>query len=257
MNPVLLPSPLYFKAFAAKHLRFNWQTGSLLIAVFSLVRFALVLHANVTKSYQVVAFVFVAMGLLPLALLTRAGRRQIGLVWPAHWAGVLLGGVLGLLSCAALFYCATFFYGLGEGNPLVYISQTYKLPHVLSAQDRLTYFLVFSATSMVFSPIGEEIFYRGLVHECFVPSVGNSKASLLDSAAFSLVHLAHFGLVYAGGGWRLLPGPALLWVVSLFGTCLLFSVARAKSGSVLGAMAAHALFNLTMNYFVFYHILRL
>jgi hypothetical protein len=43
--------------------------------------------------------------------------------------------------------------------------------------------------------------------------------------------------------------------VSLFGTCLLFSVARAQSGSILGAMVAHALFNLTMNYFIFYHIL--
>lgn len=256
MNPVLLPSPPYFKAFVAKHLRFNWQTGSLLIVVFSLVRFALVLHANVTKSYQVVAFVFVAMSLLPLVLLTRAGRQQIGLVWPTRWAGVLLGGVLGFLSCTTLFYLATFCFGLGEGNSLAYISQTYsKLPHVLSAQERLIYFLVFSATSMTFSPIGEEIFYRGLVHECFVPSVGNKKASLIDSAAFSLVHLAHFGLVYVGKGWRLLPGPALLWVVSLFGTCLLFSEARAKSGSVLGAMAAHALFNFTMNYFIFYHIL--
>lgn len=255
-NPVLSPSPTFFKSFIANRLRLNWQTGSLLIAVCSLVRFALALHANVTKSYQVVAFIFVAMGLLPFLLLNRAGRRQIGLVWPTRWAGVLLGGVLGVLSCAVLFYLATFFFDLGEGNSLVYISQTYsKLPHVLSAQDRLTYFLIFSATSMVFSPVGEEIFYRGLVHECFVPSVGNKRAALLDSAAFSLVHLAHFGIVHTKGGWRLLPGPALLWVVSLFGTCLLFSVARAKSGSILGAMVAHAVFNLTMNYFIFYHIL--
>ncbi len=256
MNPTLPASPPYFKAFVANHLRLNRQTGSLLIAIFSLVRFALALHANVTKSYQIVAFVFVAMGLLPFLLLTSSGRRQIGLVWPTRWTGVLLGGVLGILSCTALFYLATFFFGLSEGNSLVYISQTYsKLPHVLSAQDRLTYFLIFSATSMVFSPIGEEIFYRGLVHECFAPSMGNRKASLVDSTAFSLVHLAHFGLIYIGGSWRLLPGPALLWVISLFGTCLLFSVARARSGSIIGAMVAHAMFNLTMNYFIFYHIL--
>ncbi|MGI4736228.1 MAG: CPBP family intramembrane glutamic endopeptidase, partial [Janthinobacterium lividum] len=119
----------------------------------------------------------------------------------------------------------------------------------------LSYFLVFSATSMVSSPIGEELFYQGVVHECFAPSMGDKKAALVDSAAFALVHLAHFGLVYLPGGWRLLLGPALLWVASLFGTCLLFSVARTQSGSVLGAIVAHAFFNLTMNYFIFYHIL--
>ncbi len=251
--PALSP---FFRAFAANHLRLNRQTGLLLIALFSLIRFALALQANVTKSYQIVAFVFVAMAFLPFVLLTRSGRRQIGLVWPTRWAGVLLGGMLGMVSCTALFYLATFFFQLGTGNPLVYISQTYsKLPRVLSPPDRLTYFLTFSATSMVFSPIGEELFYRGLVHECFAPRLGNWKASLVDSAAFALVHLAHFGLIYTVSGWHLLPGPALLWVVSLFGTCLLFSVARAKSGSILGAMVAHALFNLTMNYFIFYHIL--
>jgi membrane protease YdiL (CAAX protease family) len=255
-TPELPASSPCFKAFAANHLRLNKQTGFLLIALFSLVRFALALQANLTKSYQVVAFVFVAMSLLPFLVLTRRGRRQIGLVWPTRWVGVLLGGMLGLVSCTALFSLATLFFGLGEGNPLVYISQTYsKLPPVLLPADRLTYFLIFSATSMVFSPIGEELFYRGFVHECFAPGLGNRKASLVDSAAFALVHVAHFGLIYTVSGWQLLSGPTLLWVVSLFGTCLLFSVARAQSGSILGAMVAHALFNLTMNYFIFYHIL--
>jgi membrane protease YdiL (CAAX protease family) len=248
--------PPAFKPWVAAYLRFNWQTGCLLLAVFSLVRFALALQANLTKSYQVVTFVLLAMGLLPSLLLTRAGRQRIGLGWPTNWAGVFAGGLLGLLSCTGLFYLARFCFGLGEGNPLVYISRTYApLPAVLNAPDRLTYFLAFSATSMVFSPVGEELFYRGLVHECFAPGMGNKKAAWMDSAAFALVHLAHFGLVYLPRGWRLLPGPALLWVTSLFGTCLLFSVARAQSGSVLGAIVAHAFFNLTMNYFIFYHIL--
>jgi membrane protease YdiL (CAAX protease family) len=215
-----------------------------------------VLQANVTKSYQVVAFIFVAMSLLPFVLLTPTGRRHIGLVWPTRWSGVLFGGILGALSCTVLYYLSTSFFGLGEGNSLVYISQTYsKLPPVLSNQDRLIYFLIFSTPSMLFSPIGEEIFYRGLVHECFVPSMGNKKAALIDSAAFSSVHLAHFGLVYLSGVWQLLAGPALLWVASLFCTCLLFSVARKISGSILGAITAHAMFNLTMNYFIFYHII--
>lgn len=246
------------KAFAAHKFRFDWKVGTWLIVLFSITRFALVLHANVTKSYQVVALIFVAMIALPFLLLTRTGRRKIGLVWPRSWRGVLLSGALGALSCAALFYVTSYYFGLTEGNSLVYIARSYgNLTQVLNDQNRLIYFLIFTIPSLLFSPIGEEIFYRGLVHECFANSLGNQKATLIDSAAFALVHVAHFGLIYAdsGIGWQFLPGPALLWVAWLFGTCLLFSVARKKSGSIWGAVAAHALFNFTMNYFIFFHIL--
>ncbi|WP_180754329.1 CPBP family intramembrane glutamic endopeptidase [Hymenobacter sp. DG01] len=255
---MVLTERLDVKSFAARRFRFNWKTGAWLIALFSAIRSALVLQANVTRSYQVVALIFVAMIALPFLLLKRAGRRRIGLVRPARWSGVLLGGALGALSCTALFYLTTYCFGLGEGNSLAYISRTYgNIAQVLNDENRLLYFLIFTVPSLLFSPIGEEIFYRGLVYECFAHSLGNRKATLIDSAAFALVHVAHFGLIYTGpeSGWRLLPGPALLWVASLFVTCLLFSVARKKSGSVWGAVAAHALFNLTMNYFIFYHLL--
>ncbi|UOQ71733.1 CPBP family intramembrane glutamic endopeptidase [Hymenobacter cellulosilyticus] len=253
--PVLIPTEQYFKPFAGRYVDLNARTGGWLLAFFSLTRFALVLQANVTKSYQVVALIFVAMILLPFLLLTRAGRRQIGLVWPARWGGVLLGGVLGVVSCAVLFYLATLCFGLTGSNPLVYISRTYRVPIVLTEDTRRLFFLIYAGISMLFSPIGEELFYRGLVHECFRASMGNARATLLDSAAFAGVHLAHFGLVYSGSSWHFLPGPSLLWVAALFVSCLLFSLGRAKSGSVLGAIVAHALFNVTMSYFIFYHIL--
>ncbi|OON65864.1 CPBP family intramembrane glutamic endopeptidase [Hymenobacter sp. CRA2] len=253
---VTAPAAPLVKPWAASWFRFDWRTGAGLIAVFSLVRFALVLQANVTRSYQVVALIFVAMALLPWVLLTPAGRRQIGLVRPTRWRGVLLGAVLGALSCAVLFGLTRLLFGLGEGNSLAYIARTYgNLAQVLNDQNRLVYFLIFSGPSMIFSPVGEELFYRGLVHECSARRLGHRRAALLDSAAFAGVHLAHFGLVYLGGSWRFLPGPALLWVAALFGTCLLFGVARTRSGSILGAIVTHAAFNLTMNYFIFYHVL--
>ncbi|MCR5887005.1 CPBP family intramembrane metalloprotease [Hymenobacter sp. J193] len=259
MQTLVAPPPSPFvRAFAASWFRFTWKTGAGLVAVFTLVRFALVLHANITQSYQLVAFIFVAMVLLPFVVLTRAGRQKIGWVMPTRWSGMLLGAALGAGSCAALFYLTTFLFGVGEGNSLAYVARSYgNIAQQLNEHNRLTSFLIFSGPSMVFSPIGEELFYRGLVHECFAGRLGQRGAAVADSAAFALVHLAHFGFIYAGtgAGWRFLPGPALVWVVALFGTCLLFSVARRRSGSVVGAMVAHALFNLTMNYFIFYHLL--
>ncbi|WP_400191957.1 lysostaphin resistance A-like protein [Hymenobacter sp. B81] len=254
----MLAATTFVKPFAAARFRFGWQAGAGLIALFSLVRFALVLHANLVRSYHLVAFIFVAMMLLPLLLLTRAGRQRIGLQWPTRWSGVLLGAALGAGSCVALYYLTLLAFGRGEGNSLVYIARTYgDVAPVLNEHNRLGFFLMFTIPSLLFSPIGEELFYRGLVHECLAQDFGNRRASWLDSAAFALVHLAHFGLVYGAGapGWRLLPVPALLWVVALLGTSLLFSVARARSGSILGAIVAHAAFNLTMNYFIFYHLL--
>jgi membrane protease YdiL (CAAX protease family) len=240
----------------ANRFRLDWKTGALLIALFSLLRFALVLHATLTRNYQLVALIFVAMLALPFLVLTRAGRQAIGLRWPRHWWGLLLGAAVGIGSCTALFYLTTFCFGFGEGNSFAYIAKSYgNLPAVLNEQTRWVYFLIYSSMSMLFSPIGEELFYRGLVHACFSPRLGHSRATALDGAAFALVHLAHFGLVHTAQGWQLLPGPTLVWVLGLFSTCWLFSIARAKSGSVLGAMVAHSLFNLTMNYFIFYHIL--
>ena len=255
MAHVLVPTKQCFKAFARDWLRFDAKTGGLLLAVFSVIRFALVLHANVTRSYQFIALFFVALIALPFLLLSQAGRQRIVLVWPARWWGVLLGGLLGVLSCAVLFYAASFCFGLTASNPLVYISRTYQVPSVLNEDTRRMYFLIYAGTSMLFSPIGEELFYRGLVHECFTASLGTKRATLLDSAAFAVVHLAHFGLVYSGQGWHFLFWPSLLWVASLFVSCLLFTVGRAKSGSVWGAVMAHALFNVTMSYFIFYHLL--
>jgi hypothetical protein len=56
-------------------LTLNPRAGILLLVVFGVVRVALVLHSNVTGSYQVVSLVFVAMIALPWVLLTRDGRK--------------------------------------------------------------------------------------------------------------------------------------------------------------------------------------
>lgn len=59
---------------------FNVRTGALLIAFFGVVRVVHVLQANVTGSCQAVSIVFVAMAALPGILLTRHGRRRVGIV---------------------------------------------------------------------------------------------------------------------------------------------------------------------------------
>ena len=105
---------------------------------------------------------------------------------------------------------------------------------------------------MTFSPFGEELFYRGVVHQAFREQLGDRKAAAVDSAAFALTHLAHFGLVYTDLQWKLLVRPAILWVIAMFLVSRMFFTFKQSTGSLLGAVLSHAAFNLGMIYCVFY-----
>ena len=109
-----------------------------------------------------------------------------------------------------------------------------------------------AGTGMIFSPIGEEFLFRGLIHSSFAKSIGNSKASIIDSSAFALTHISHFGLVFINNEWNLFALPTIIWVLCMFLVSILFYFFRRKSKSILGAIICHSTFNLGMIYCIFY-----
>lgn len=226
------------------------RTGWLLLGVFCTVRFSLVLYANAGGGYGLVTLIFILMAATPVVLLTKEGRRRIGLVRPRCSGGMVAALVAGALSClvlAAVFH--TLFAG-DEGDAFAYVARAYPLAPG-DPTGRLVLFGVVAAMSILFSPIGEELFFRGLIHESFKARWGEGWASVLDAASFALVHLSHFGLVWTAMGWRFLPAPALLWLAGMFGAALVFSWARRRTGSIWGALTAHAAFNLMMTTWIF------
>jgi uncharacterized protein len=92
------------------------------------------------------------------------------------------------------------------------------------------------------------------VHDSLAADYGHKKASIIDSAAFAVTHLAHFGIVFNVGHWEFLFLPGIIWLISIFLAGRLFYFCRFKTGSVFGAIAAHSGFNLAMMYIIFYHI---
>jgi membrane protease YdiL (CAAX protease family) len=126
------------------------------------------------------------------------------------------------------------------------------IPEGIAGNDKLILFAITAGTGMIFSPIGEELFFRGIVHAAFASSVGENRASLVDSAAFALTHLSHFGLVYADQQWKFLLIPSLLWLTATFLMSRMFFYFKHTSGSILGAILCHAAFNLGMIYCIFY-----
>lgn len=164
--------------------------------------------------------------------------------------------LLGIMMCLLVFLTGILLYGYTESNWFAYISNSYStiLPEDL-AGVRFMYFAIFGAISMFFSPIGEELMYRGFIHECFEETYGPQGASRIDSAAFAITHLAHFGILYSATGWIIKPFQAILWILAMYLVSRVFFFCRQKSASILGAILAHAGFNLAMTYFIFYFIL--
>ena len=227
----------------------KWVLGLVLIFLFGVPRFILVLNSYESGSSQWVSIVFTLMCFTPLVFLTKAGRKEMGVRKASSRLWLLWGFLLGCGMCLLLFAFNRLAFGTGLENPFVYIATLAD-----TGNPSPVYFMVYMIIVMSFSPIGEELFYRGVVHQAFAEELGEKKASVIDSAAFALTHLAHFGLVFMAGGWTFLPLPAILWLLSTFLLCLVFNRVKRESGSILGAVLCHAGFNSGMGFLIFYSL---
>lgn len=240
------------KPFWNKYFKFDWKFGLLLLVIVCVPRFLLVLKANQTGNYGPIGAIMVLFAVIPFIFLSRYGRDKIGIRQTKKIGILILSIVSGLAASLILYFIGNELYGNSFANWYVYIANSYNIPEVISADDKLILFMVMAGTGMVFSPIGEELFFRGIVHSSFANSFGDKKASIIDSFAFALVHISHFGLIFINQQWQLLAGPTVIWVFSMFCVSILFFLCRRKTGSILGAILCHAAFNLGMIYCIFY-----
>lgn len=241
------------RSYIPKSIKYNWKFGLSLIIIFTAVRFYIVLNTNLTNDYGPVSMLFAFMALLPFILLNREGRRYIGITKPKNYWWLILSLLIGIAISSLIYLIFTAFYDHSISNAMVYISNSYQVVE-LNDSNKFTFFIIFAITSMIYSPLGEELFYRGLIHGSFAKDFGENKASIIDSLAFALAHLSHFGVIYYLGGWSFLPIPALIWFIGMFILSRAFLICKQKSGSILGAIIGHSGFNLAMIYWIFYHI---
>ncbi|QMU26874.1 CPBP family intramembrane glutamic endopeptidase [Adhaeribacter radiodurans] len=231
---------------------FNWKFGLFLVLVICIPRFILVLIANSTGNYGSIGLIMLISAVAPFLFLTKYGRKKIGLTRPRKYSGLVLALIAGLIVSFLLYYIGQSIYGNHYENWYNYIGRSYKIPTQINSHDKAILFAVVALTGMIFSPIGEELFFRGIVHASFANSIGEKKASIVDSSAFAVTHISHFGFVYINQQWHFLTTSTLIWVVSMFLVSVLFFVFKQYSGSILGAITCHAAFNLGMIYCIFY-----
>ncbi|MUH36060.1 CPBP family intramembrane metalloprotease [Zobellia amurskyensis] len=242
------------KPFWRKIFNFDWKFGLFLILLICIPRFALVLQANQTANYSWLGLIMLISAIVPFLFLSKKGRRKIGLKKPENLNWVIIALVIGLVFSISLYYLGVGLYGNSFENWYYYIGKSYNIPAGIDGEGKLILFSIMALTGMTFSPIGEELFFRGIVHSSMATSLGDRKASLIDSSAFALVHISHFGLVFVNQEWRFLLVPTIIWVLSMLCVSILFYICRKRSGTILGAILCHAAFNLGMIYCIFYQI---
>ena len=244
----------YLNKFWQTKIYFNWMFGLALIVLMGIPRFIIVMRANVTGNYAYLSILFILMWFLPLIFMSKSGRRFAGIQRVQNKLWLVYSFLLGTGISTLVFLVGLWLFGDSVSNWFVYIGRAWSDAAGMSESQLLIYFIIAAVISMTFSPVGEELFYRGVIHASFQVNLGDNNASHIDSLAFALTHLAHFGIVFVNGSWRFLWLPALLWVVLMYLNSRAFFLCKQKSGSVTGAIFSHAGFNLAMMYFIFYHI---
>ncbi|WP_333660768.1 type II CAAX endopeptidase family protein [Chishuiella changwenlii] len=240
------------RSFWRKFFDFNWKFGLFLILIICVPRFIIVLIANETANYSYVGFIMIISAIAPFLFLNKYGRKRIGITKPKSYSWLIWSFLIGLTFSFLLYLLGDLLYKSTFENWYVYIGKSYNIPTEIKANDKRIMFIIMAITGMIFSPIGEELFFRGIVHSSFAKSLGNVKASIIDSLAFSLIHISHFGLVFINNEWKLLTIPTFIWSLSMFLVSVLFYFSRKKSGSILGSIICHSAFNLGMIYCIFY-----
>ena len=233
---------------------FNWKFGLFLILIVCVPRFILVLHANATGNYSSIGLIMAISAAAPFIFLSKEGQRKIGIRKPDRYRWILIAFILGLIVSILLFLLGKGLYGNSYENWYQYIGKSYNIPKGIDAYHKNVMFAIMAITGMTFSPIGEELFFRGIVHSSFEKSIGEKKASIVDSSAFALTHISHFGLVFINTKWTFFTIPAIIWVSCMFLVSILFFKLRKQTASIVGAIICHSAFNLGMIYCIFYHM---
>lgn len=240
------------KLFWNRFFDFNWKFGLSLILLICIPRFLLVMNANATENYAYMGLIMAISALVPFIFLSKYGRDKIGIKKPENYKSLLISFSIGLIVSVLIYFLGEMFYGNSYENWYQYIGKSYRIPLEINPNDKLILFSIMAFTGMIFSPIGEELLFRGIIHGSFEKSIGEKNASIMDSSAFALVHISHFGLVFINNQWTFYTIPAIIWVMSMFLVSLLFFKFKKLSGSILGAIICHAGFNLGMIYCIFY-----
>jgi membrane protease YdiL (CAAX protease family) len=192
------------------------------------------------------------MWFLPFLFLTKQGRLDIGVKKPHHPLWLLWGVLIGLGISFLYFLLGFGLYGRTIDNWFVNIGTQFLPANTASwGLSRFELFVILTTPAIVFSPIGEEFFFRGMIHAMIEHKSNATVATILNALAFSGIHLLHHGVFLTATGIQILWVPGLLFFLLMVLLSWILTVCRTRSGSLWPAVICHAAFNLMMNLTLF------
>ncbi|EDY83616.1 CAAX amino terminal protease family [Verrucomicrobiia bacterium DG1235] len=197
---------------------------------------------------------FVLMWFVPTLFLTPYGRHQIGFGHSLSFKWIGLGILAGAALAGLCYLLGILLYGKTEHNWFVSIGYTFQSDERIAQLPRHIAFIAFTIPAIIASPIGEEIFFRGMVEQANRDRMSRFAASSFAATLFALVHLVHHGIYRGSHGIEIMPISAAIWFVLMFTTSLVFSFLRQKGKSIWTAVLAHSAFNLVMNITIFFSL---
>lgn len=252
MNSDAALRPGYLRPIWSRILGAPWIASLAVLAVLAAARFYSVFGppwANILFPLHCLA-----MWALPFILLTPVGWRRIGLSGPGNTASALLLSSLAGAACGiAVFTVGMAFYGNSPDNWCISIRNSFQIDQLRASVPPAALFAVIALPATIFTPLGEEILFRGLIQEGFTLRWNAVLATVVNSFAFGLIHLHVHGLWRDAAGFHLRVVSAALMVILLAGVSVVFTLCRLRSGSLFAAIAAHAACNLAMIAAIFFH----
>ncbi len=196
------------------------------------------------------AFHFVALAITPFLFFRRDGRRTIGLTRQgnAKWAALAITSGVG---AAALFgVIGLGLFGESEQNWFVTVRETMLADARLRTLERARLLPVLAIPAAIFSPIGEELFFRGVLAGILSAVVGSRAAAALTAVTFGVMHVFHHGVSMGPDGLSVLAVSGAIWIGLTAALSLMFTWLRHRGGSIWFAVAGHSAFNITMIFFI-------
>ncbi len=187
----------------------------------------------------------------PWLFFNQDGRRQIGVVRatskksyvPAAATGAVLALVCGVIGSRV--------YGATQDNWFVSIAQAFYRSFDTTGKSTLLLFVVFTVPAIIFSPLGEETFFRGVLQRSLESSLPRNTSTYIECGAFATVHLCHHGLHWADNKLSLLLPSGLLWMLLMFLAARLFAHWRSATQSIYPSIVSHMAFNAAMSIYIF------
>ena len=223
----------------------------LLACVFAAIRAFAMLGPVAYRPLFLVHCVF--MALVPWLLLAKQDRSQVGLklpIRPREFPLAILYGALASFACFAIGYAL---FGTSEDNWFVSIGNSFRAQPTVGFSI-IQLHLMFTIPGIIFSPIGEEIFFRGYFQRCLETKYSARTSTFIEGSWFGGVHLVHHGIALTATGIGFLPLSGALWFLLMLSLSCMFAWLRKRHDSIIPAILAHSAFNLTMNAFIFAYL---